>query len=81
MTHDTEFDAIVAGLEGELDFSPTDVVSVAILDDVTLSSRFTAVRQELLKLGEMISPTTETGRRLHSERAAYLVEMRKRGMK
>lgn len=74
----TEFDRIVAGLE--LEFSPADVVNCALLNDFELSRRFNKVRQDLLKLGQMPagSVETETGRRLHSERAAYLIELRRR---
>lgn len=81
----TEFDKIVAGL-GDLEFSPADIVPVSILNDAELSTRYSRVRQELLRLGEMLPeteigrPHSETGRRLHSERACYIIELRKRGM-
>lgn len=59
---------------------PTDVVNVSLLDEAELNKRFTFCKQELYEMGEMLRPKTERGRELHSERAAYLVEMRRRGM-
>lgn len=78
---DSIFNQMVEGLEEELDLPDvSSVVSVALLDELELSKRFNEVRNELLQRGEMITPTTERGRELHSLRSAYLVEMRKRKM-
>lgn len=72
-----EFDKIV----GQLDINPQIVdVNVTTLDDLELNRRFTAVKQELLDRKEMIEAKTQTGRDLHSQRAAYLIELRKRGL-
>lgn len=60
--------------------APLNVENVALLNDVELSSRYNSVRQELLSRGEMMMAKTETGRELHSQRTAYLIEMRKRRM-
>lgn len=74
-------DDIFAGMMAELDIvEPTDVVNVALLDEVELSSRYNSCKQKLFELGEMLHPKTQQGRDLHSERAAYLVELRRRGM-
>ena len=68
-------------LVGQLDLNPAvNEVNVALLSDLDLSKRFSEVKQELLARGEMIDPKTQTGRDLHSERAAYLIELRKRGL-
>lgn len=61
---------------------PTDpYTNVQLLDELELSTRFHAVTQELLARGEALDPTTDTGRDLHSTRSAYLVEMKRRGMR
>jgi len=74
---DDEFEKLV----GQLDINPSIVdVNVRTLDDIELNSRFNAVKQELLNRKEMINPTTETGRDLHSQRGAYLIELRRRGL-
>lgn len=74
---DDEFNRLMEGLDLTV---PINVESVTMLDEVELSRRFNEVRGELLTRGEMISPKTDTGRELHSQRAALLVEMRRRGM-
>jgi hypothetical protein len=74
-------DEIFAGLMADLDLQePTDVVNVALLDEVELSRRYNAVKQALLEKKEMLHPKTQEGRDLHSERASYLLEMRRRRM-
>lgn len=74
-------DDIFAGMMADLDLQePTDIVNVALLDEVELSKRFNAVKQQLLERGEMLKPKTQEGRDLHSERAAYLLELRRRRM-
>jgi hypothetical protein len=78
---DPEVDDEFAKLVGQLDVTPAIVdVNVTTLDDLELNRRFTTVNQSLLERAEMINPTTQTGRDLHSERAAYLIELRKRGL-
>lgn len=59
---------------------PTNVEDVSLLNEVELSSRYNKCKQDLLERGEMIDPKTDTGRELHSQRTAYLLEMRRRGM-
>lgn len=74
-------DEIFAGLMAGLDLQePVDTVNVALLDEVELSKRYNAVKQSLLERGEMLNPKTQEGRDLHSERAAYLLELRRRRM-
>lgn len=79
-----DLDDEFARLVGQLDLSEngpivTDVV-VTTLDDAELSLRFNQVREELMSIGEMINCTTQTGRDLHSQRAAYIIELRRRGL-
>lgn len=71
------FKELMEGLDLE---PPSGAVSVSVLNDLELSSRFNAVKQELLQRGEMVNPTTQAGRDLHSERAAFIIELRRRGM-
>lgn len=74
---DDEFTRLV----GQLDIDPSIIdVNVTTLDDLELNRRFTEVKQELLNRKEMIDAKTQTGRDLHSQRAAYLIELRKRGL-
>lgn len=77
---DDEFSRLVGMLDLS-DIGPMipDVV-VTILDDAELSKRYNETRDELIKRGEMIKCTTQTGRDLHSQRAAYIIELRKRGL-
>lgn len=63
------------------DAAPADWVNVCLLDEPELNKRYTMTREELLSIGEMLNPATQRGRDLHSERAAYLIEMKRRGMK
>lgn len=83
-------DAVLAGLFGQLGDldEPTDTVDFTKLTDLEISERFNAVRDRLNELDQMHSDTglskvasTPEGRELHSERAALLVEMSKRGMR
>lgn len=81
---DDEFARMMEGVDLA---EPTDVVDVTTLDDKTLLDRFADVRDRL-KEGGMFSDLqslgsrsgTEEERALHSERAALLVELRKRGL-
>lgn len=77
---DDEFSKLV----GMLDLSDIGPmipdVNVTLLDDAELSKRFNETREELMQRGEMINCTTQAGRDLHSIRAAYIIELRKRGL-
>lgn len=64
---------------GEPDLGTIETPS--LLDDAELASRFNRATQDLLERGEALSASTETGRDLHSQRSAYLYEMRKRGLR
>lgn len=61
--------------------APSTEVNVSLLSEPELSKRLTHVTQDLLNRGEVLKPTTETGRDLHSERSAYILELRKRGFR
>lgn len=66
----------------ELDLpAPSNDTCVQLLNEAELSSRLNKVTQELLRRGEALNPTTQTGRDLHSERSAYLLEMQRRRMR
>lgn len=60
---------------------PDPTVSVSLLDEQELIKRFKEVEQELLEMGEMLHPKSVKARDLHSTRAAYLIELKKRGMR
>lgn len=83
---DDDLTALMAQLDDLAE--PDDVVDFTKLSDVQVSERFNEVRDRLLQLDQMHSDTglskvesTPEGRDLHSERAALLVEMSKRGMR
>jgi hypothetical protein len=77
---DDEFNRLVKQIDlSEIGPMVPDVV-VTTLDDAELSSHYSQVREELLQRGEMINPGTQTGRDLHSQRAAYIIELRRRGL-
>lgn len=77
---DEEFQRLVGSLDLS-DIGPMipDVV-VTTLDDAELSSRYNETREKLMEMGEMINCSTQTGRDLHSQRAAYIIELRRRGL-
>lgn len=78
---DDEFAKLTASIDmGDMP-DPSDTVNVALLDDAELNKRFTLCREELMNRSEMLKPSTDRGRELHSERAAYLIELKKRGMR
>lgn len=59
----------------------TDLVDVSKLDNLGLAKYHTFLRTELLRRGELMNPTTDEGRSLHSARAACMVEMQLRDNK
>lgn len=74
-------DDLFAAFEKQFDEVDTStIVDFTTLSDLEVSSLFSDVRTELIKTDQMLNPTTDEGRRLHSERLALLIEMRKRGM-
>jgi hypothetical protein len=84
-------DAILAEMEKQFEGTAisegilhpaNDPVNVQTLTDAELSERFNACRDRLIEINEMIGEAkTQEGRELHSERAAYLIEMQRRGWK
>lgn len=66
-----------------LDLPPADgeTANVCLLSEAELSARFQTATRALLKNDEALEPKTQAGRDLHSERSAYLVEMKRRGMR
>jgi len=62
---------------------PTDdpQLNVSSLPDNELNAGFILVEQELLNRKEMLHPRTQEARDLHSLRAAYMIQMKRRGLK
>lgn len=58
-----------------------DVEVVSVLDAASLLQRFARVELDLRERGEMMEARTDTGRELHSARAAMLIELRRRRMR
>jgi hypothetical protein len=56
-------------------------LDVRDLDNMELATRYSAVQQELLRLGQLLEATTDQGKTLHSEHGALLVELHRRGMR
>lgn len=54
--------------------------NVTLLSDMELLDRFQTVTDELRDRHEMLRPTTETGRDLHSVRGAIRVELARRNL-
>lgn len=82
MTDTPDSDDLFADLVASVEIEePTDAINVRELDNAHLSAAFNDVRDRLIALSEMMEPKTEEGRELHSRRAAYLIEMSRRGMR
>lgn len=76
---DAVFRALTEGIEFEEQVAV--VIDVSRLNEAELSDLFNETRDKIMELGEMLAPTTDEGRRLHSVRSACLIEMSKRGMR
>lgn len=57
-----------------------EVTNVQLLDSAELLNRFRDCTEELKNLGEMLRPSTERGRDIHSMRAALRVELARRNL-
>lgn len=79
MDQDDDFDAIVSDLSLD-DETINAIVDVTTLNAVELNRLYNQCRQELLARGEMLNPTSEKGRELHSLRAACVIALRSRGL-
>jgi hypothetical protein len=62
------------------DYSTGDFNSVVLLSDGELVERFHEYTSELKRRGELINPTTDTGRDLHSQRGSIRIELSKRNL-
>lgn len=60
---------------------PDAEVNVNLLNDGELITRFSEVTEKLKELDEVLYPSTDRGRELHSTRAAYMVIMKVRGLR
>lgn len=56
----------------------TNVFPVSAIDDASLLKKYRELTAELMNRKEATNPKTPTGRDLHSERAACLLELRRR---
>lgn len=81
-------DVVLAALEDQLSdvaetFNLIDDTEPSVGDftDLELIAELHVTRDRLLALREMLNPKTETGRELHSRRAALLIEMRHRKLR
>ncbi len=75
----TDPDDLFTRLEAELGEQVVDdVEDVTALDTLDLMTNFHTVERELRTLQELHFPRTREGRDLHSKRAAYQLELRKR---
>lgn len=75
---DPEGDEMRALLDG-LDLAlPVDVVDYTTKNRLELSVLLQEVTDKLYEREEMLQPSTDEGRRLHSERAALLIALKTR---
>jgi hypothetical protein len=61
--------------------SPDPDANLQLLNEIQLLGRFNDVTQELLEMGEALTPKSQKGRDLHSTRGACLVEMKRRRLR
>lgn len=83
-TREPDDEDVLAGLEeqlADLVLDPGDTTNVRELSPKDLLARFAAVERKLREMAELMVPRTQEGRDLHSQRAAYLVELRRRKMR
>lgn len=71
-----DFDAIVAGIE--IDIDPASVLDVSKLDTPSLAAMQSDIEDELYEMGQALRPETQRARDLHSRRNAVQVELNKR---
>jgi hypothetical protein len=75
-------DDLMARLEAEMgEVDTSDVEDVTRLEKGELLRRHARVERELRAMGELLQPRTDAGRALHSQRAAHLIELRRRHMR
>jgi hypothetical protein len=55
-------------------------LNVTLLNDMDLLEKFHSITDELRNRSEMLRPTTDTGRDLHSQRGAIRVELARRNL-
>jgi hypothetical protein len=77
---DQTFASLVEALDLDDEDATRDGVPVTELSDVELLREFQYLRVELMELRELVHPTTQRGRDLHSRRAACQLELRRRGV-
>lgn len=60
---------------------PEDVEDVTKIPDPELGVRVQEIDAQLVEAGQLLQPTTQEARDLHSLRGALLIEMSKRGLR
>lgn len=82
--HDDDIDAMFAAMTADVeieDVPDEEIVNVKTMNDLELIEWYNLLRKRLLDSGQLIHPTTETARNLHSSLAACKVElMARRGV-
>lgn len=77
------FDETFRQMTEDLHLDPTQIAAtvVSTLSNLELLKKFNEVRDEAMDRGELVYPTTDTGKDLQTQYHAYLLECRKRGLK
>lgn len=78
---DDNIDAMFAEMTADLEMEePTDeeVVNVKDMEDLALIEWYNLIRKRLLQTNQLIHPTTDEARNLHSSLAACKVELMNR---
>lgn len=79
MAPDPSDDFDFSDMEAQLgDIEVIPIFTITVLDDAALLKKYRDLTEELKNRKEAIHTRSETGRDLHSERAACLLELRKR---
>jgi hypothetical protein len=78
---DPDPEDIFAQMAGQLaDISVPDEQKVTDMATLQLADRLSEIDHELVDRKELLNPTTQEARDLHSLRGAIIVEMKKRGV-
>lgn len=77
----TDDSGLFAQLEGIFDTVDNEgVINYTEWTDEALLDEYHEVMDEIREIAEVLSPRTQQGRDLHSQRYAVLLELQKRGM-
>lgn len=80
---DEGLNAIFNQMTEGLDLDPVQIEAtvVSTLTDLELIRKFKKTKDELNRREELLTPKTDTGKDLQTQYHAYLIEMRKRGLR